>query len=175
MNQPTQSATGNPYAASRVQNLAADDEEFQEVKILAVSGRIGRVRYLMYSVGLSILIMFVTGMMGALLNLPALAFLGYAVLLVLSFMLTIQRCHDFDASGWWSLAIFIPLASFAFLLIPGTDGENRWGNKTPPNSTGLVVLTWLLVLLIPIGGILAAIAIPQYQKYVERARAEQTR
>ncbi|MNG26661.1 putative major pilin subunit [compost metagenome] len=58
------------------------------------------------------------------------------------------------------------------LVVPGTTEANRYGPPPPPNSKGvkLLALTWLLV---PILGILAAIALPQYQQYLERAAQTQ--
>jgi uncharacterized membrane protein YhaH (DUF805 family) len=36
----------------------------------------------------------------------------------------VRRMHDVDRSGWW---IFVPVASFYFLFIEGTRGDNRFG------------------------------------------------
>ena len=174
MNQPMQSTASNPYAASGDRNVAADDKEFQDVKIFSVGGRIGRVRYIGYSIGLSFGIMMIIGVLAAIVSVPGLVVLGYIVVLPLSIMLTIQRCHDFNASGWWTFLLIIPLVSLIFWILPGTDGENRFGNKTKPNSTGAVILA-LIIPIIAIVGIMAAIAIPAYQDYVKRAQAAQSR
>jgi Tfp pilus assembly protein PilE len=56
--------------------------------------------------------------------------------------------------------------------IPGTDGPNRFSTPPPPNTTGAVVLA-LIIPLIFILGIVAAIALPAYQQYVNRAHATQ--
>lgn len=50
------------------------------------------------------------------------------------FMITvgIRRLHDFGKSGWWYLAILIPIANIVLLIsllfVPGTSGENKYGN-----------------------------------------------
>ena len=98
--------------------------------------------------------------------------LGYAAIVVLQIMLTIQRCHDFNSSGWLSILAIIPLVNLIFWAIPGTDGPNRFGNPPPPNTTGAVVLA-LIIPLIFVLGIVAAIALPAYQQYVKRAHAVQ--
>lgn len=160
----------NPYAAPKA---AVDDaaDETQPVRIFAVSGRIGRVRYINNLVGLYILFGIVTGALTALAGPLAQAlWIGY---MVLAFMLTIQRCHDFDTSGWLSLLSLVPLANLVFWFIPGSGGRNRYGAPTPPNSVFSLILVWIVPLLIV--GILAAVAIPAYQTYVKRAEQAQQR
>jgi membrane associated rhomboid family serine protease len=97
---------------------------------------------------------------------------GYGAIIVLSALLTIQRAHDFNSSGWLALLVLIPLVNLIFWFIPGTDGENRFGRKTPPNGIGVILLACIVPLIFIIG-ILAAIAIPAYSGYVQRAKAAQ--
>src|SRR5687767_13770231 len=51
------------------------------------------------------------------------------LLTVPSLALTARRLHDFDFSGWWMLAAFVPYVGFIVMLligfVPGTRGENR--------------------------------------------------
>jgi uncharacterized membrane protein YhaH (DUF805 family) len=98
--------------------------------------------------------------------------LGYGAMLVISVLLTIQRCHDFNVTGWLSLILLIPFAPFIFWFVPGTQGANQFGAQPPPNRGVLSIVVVLLVLVVVIG-ILAAIAIPAYQNYLEAARAMQ--
>lgn len=58
----------------------------------------------------------------------------------------IQRLHDFNASGWWVLAIILVslvpgigeivslVALAVFLFVPGTAGENRFGSHSTANN-----------------------------------------
>jgi uncharacterized membrane protein YhaH (DUF805 family) len=170
MAQP-QSGAVNPYAAPKAAVGDAADET-QPVRIFAVSGRIGRVRYVGYLIGLYILF-GVLAFLAALVAAP-LAIVAWVAYIVLAFMLTIQRCHDFNTSGWLSLVSLIPLANLIFWFIPGTEGANRYGPRTPPNSTLAIVLVWILP-GIAIAGIVAAIAIPAYQSYVKRAQQVEMR
>lgn len=144
-----------------------------ELKLFSPTGRIGRIRYLAYSMGLSFLVLAIAGILAAVIG-PWLIGLGYLVMLYLQVMLAIKRSHDFNTSGWLSLITFIPVANLIFLFVPGTDGANRFGNRPPANGKVTVVAILLLVGVF-IVGILAAIAIPAYQDYVNRARAAQTR
>jgi type IV pilus assembly protein PilA len=98
--------------------------------------------------------------------------LGYVAIIVIQFLLTIQRAHDMNVSGWLSLIILIPLAVLVFWLVPGTRGENDYGKPPPPKTAGVIVLACLAPLL-SIGGILAAIAVPAYQDYTIRAQVSE--
>jgi uncharacterized membrane protein YhaH (DUF805 family) len=161
----------NPYAKPNAA-VAETAEEYQEVKVFATSGRIGRVRYIAYGVGFYILF----GILGVLLSLVMGEFgmiVAWIAILIVGFMLTIQRCHDFNTTGWLSILMLIPLVNLIFWFIPGTDGPNNYGAKTPPNSGGVVFAVVAVLLVIPVIGILAAIALPAYQDYTKRAKAAQ--
>ncbi|HEX7219712.1 MAG TPA: DUF805 domain-containing protein [Burkholderiales bacterium] len=162
----------NPYQAPSAA-VADAGGETQPVKVFSVSGRIGRARYIAYGMGFYILfgalaagLSMALGAVGA-----ALMMVGWVALVVIGFMLTIQRCHDFNMSGWLSLLMFVPLANLIFLIIPGTDGPNRFGGPTPPNSLGVLIAAWFLPAIMVIG-IVAAIALPAYQDYQKRAAGQ---
>lgn len=174
--------SANPYQVPRSNVDLQTQEDYSEVKAFSVSGRLGRVRYLTYSMGYGLLFYLLIGMLiggmvlaGIKPDSPVMLGVGivaYIGVIVFTFMLTIQRAHDFNKSGWWSLLALIPLVNLAFLFVPGTDGENRFGKKTPPNRGAALILILAFVGLAVIG-ILAAIAIPAYQSYVQKAQAAQ--
>jgi len=56
--------------------------------------------------------------------------------------------------------------------MPGTQGPNRFDHPPPPNSVGVILLALIPPLLMVIG-IIAAIAIPAYVQYQERAQTSQ--
>ncbi len=160
----------NPYETPKAAVDEAADET-QPVKLLSISGRIGRARYVAYGIGLYLLISLLGGLLSVVLgaaSVVALVVMGVALLAV-SFMLTIQRCHDFNTSGWLSLVVLVPLVNLMFWFIPGTDGTNRYGPPTPPNSA-LVIVGVYVVPVIFVIGILAAVSIPSFGDYTERAR-----
>src|SRR5690349_6632229 len=151
-----QNVMQNPYGAPRAK--VGDREEFQPVKLFAVSGRIGRARYIVYSILVS-LVLVVAAM--ALMSLSpglgmALLAVAYIASFVMLIMLTTQRSHDFNMSGWFSLLLFVPLVALLFWFVPGTDGPNRFGAKTPPNSTGVTVALWIVPAVFVLG-IVAAV------------------
>jgi uncharacterized membrane protein YhaH (DUF805 family) len=164
----------NPFIAPQAEledKEAQADSEFT-LNLFSAQGRIGRVRYLAYSMGLSVSVMLAGGVLFAITSSVIAIILAYLVVFYFSFMLAIKRSHDFNASGWASLLIFLPLVNFIFLFIPGTDGPNRFGNKTAPNGNAWIVVVVAVVGIFVIG-ILAAIALPAYQQYVQRAQTSQ--
>jgi uncharacterized membrane protein YhaH (DUF805 family) len=167
----------NPYQTPAAK-VADQAEQYGEVKILSASGRMGRVRYIGYGVGMTLVMYLVIGLFALLAGATDLQFLlmvgmilGGLGMLVIMIMLTVQRCHDFNMSGWMSLLLIVPVVPLIFWIIPGTQGANRFGNPPPPNSTGAVVLALILPALFVVG-ILAAIAIPAYMDYQQRAQMQ---
>jgi uncharacterized membrane protein YhaH (DUF805 family) len=140
------------------------------VKVFAVSGRIGRARYIAYTLGITLLLAALGGALMAAVGEIA-VYAAYAAMFVISIMLTIQRSHDFNATGWLALLVFVPLVNLIFWVIPGTDGTNRFGAKTPPNGVLTLIAAWLIPVLF-IGGIVAAVSIPAYMQYVKRAEQQ---
>lgn len=163
----------NPYSTPGSQVGDIEAQEFGEIKILSASGRLGRVRYIGYSIGIFILIGFasvlIMGGLGAVFgeSNEIVAIVGViTMMLVMGFftiILAIQRLHDFNSSGWLSIIAIIPYVGSLFVLalmvIPGTLGPNRFGPIPPPNTTGVVILALILPLILVLG-IVAAIAIP---------------
>jgi len=45
--------------------------------------------------------------------------------------LAVRRLHDTDRSGWWLLIGLIPIVGslvlLVFYILPGTQGQNRFG------------------------------------------------
>ena len=170
----------NPYVAPSSDVATAD--EFGEVKIFSFAGRIGRMRYLAFSMVMVIAMYFATGIVAAV-ALPQAAngmtvmtlLIGLLSLvsLLLGFMFMIQRLHDMDACGWWSLLMFVPvvnaLMGLVLLFAPGTRGDNRFGLQPKPNGVGVYLAG--LALPVVIVGVLAAVAIPAYNEYLSRAQA----
>lgn len=164
------------------------DTPTQAVRFFSAGGRLGRLRYLGAILLLHVALGGIAFAGSLVLTLVAaaapdaglvasLALAGLLLLVTLWFTLlwTVQRCHDFNASGWWSLLVLIPLAGLVFLFIPGNEGENRFGPPPPENGVGVILAVTLplagaFLIAIPLLGIIAAIAIPAYNGYVEASR-----
>ncbi len=168
--------TTNPYQTPSGQ-LTVNEEGHGDIRFFSPSIRIGRLRYLAHgflfaiafyailAAGLGLAI----GVSGFFWVLVAAAYIGFVVVTVI---LLIQRLHDLNHSGWLSLLMFVPLLNFVFALYiifaPGTKGTNNYGLQPPPNKTW----HWILGLMWPVLaviGIVAAISLPAYQGYLDRA------
>lgn len=64
-------------------------------------------------------------------SMALLATLGWLILLLPGFAVTVRRLHDIDMSGWWTLISFVPLIGAILMLVwtcqRGTHGANRFG------------------------------------------------
>jgi uncharacterized membrane protein YhaH (DUF805 family)/ribosomal protein S27AE len=174
------STTVSPYSTPK-SDVGDGYEEFAELKVFSVSGRIGRVRYLGWSMALLLIslvaygiaagIMAASPIFGGILMIPVV--IGAVVV---SVQIGVQRLHDIGWSGWLWLLNLVPVVGSVFallmLIVPGNQGANRYGPPPPPNSGGVIALACTM-LLVPILGIVAAIALPAYQDYVNRAAEAQ--
>jgi uncharacterized membrane protein YhaH (DUF805 family) len=150
----------NPYAAPKAA-VAESGPQDEPVRIFSVSGRIGRARYITFGMGIYILFGLIGGVLSVFIGPPGI-WVGTLAALVIAYTLTMQRCHDFNTTGWLALLVFVPLANLAFWFIPGSDGPNRFGKPTPPNGVLTLILVWILPVMVVVG-IVAAVAIPAIQ------------
>lgn len=176
----------NQYQAPQSQVVADSEQEFAEMKFLGATGRIGRIRFLAYSTGINLIFSLVSGVLqggvaaasggnseGGAAMIMIVGILLLIAQFVFYFMFAIKRAHDMNVSGWLSLILLIPLIGvLVFIFAPGTRGPNNYGPPPPPNTAGLYLLG-LLLPIIAIIGILAAIAIPAYQGYINKANEMQ--
>lgn len=172
----------NPYESPDHSETNTPDERYQPA-IFSLNGRIGRLRYFAYSWLYNVLSMVIIGILAAIF-LPAftegnpeapsgimLAVMGllYLPIFFCFIVAARRRLHDLNSNGWLSLLILVPLVNFFFaiylLVWPGTSETNDYGLRPTSNP----VLLMLLGLLGPIFiiGILAAVAIPAYQDFLE--------
>lgn len=174
---PAAPRTQSPYATPQAP-VGEALPEYGELQYFTVQGRIGRVRYLGWSMGMILALIPAFALFAALTavshTLGGLVLIAACVgMAVISIFFGVQRLHDIGWSGWLWLLNFVPVVgsvmALLMLLVPGTVGANRYGPPPPPNSRGVVALAWASI-LVPIIGILAAIAIPAYQGYLTRAQ-----
>lgn len=154
-----------------------------EIRFFSFTGRIGRLRYLAYPLGLTLLLiplLIIAVLLGKLSSVFVLLIMypAYAAVIVLNVGFMVRRLHDFDVSGWWALLMLVPLVNVILTLVllfkAGNAGDNRFGAPPPPNSAWVIAGAWTYVGMIPLAGIIAAIAIPAYQDFVCHAQAMQS-
>ncbi|MDQ1816411.1 DUF805 domain-containing protein [Massilia sp. CCM 9210] len=135
-------------------------------RLLALHGRIGRVRYLLYvSLLTSLLIAATMLMVAALMPIGApvstLALLMLIPLLGMLCVMTRRRLNDLGHSGWWSVLGLIPFVNLVAGLWPlleaGNPGENAYG--LPPPSNG-----WQLVLAACVIPLAMLLSLPTFMK-----------
>ena len=163
--------SSNRYAAPRaaVSDIEAA-QDYQEIRMWSAGGRVGRLRYLAYTTGASLLAGCIAGVLGGALGGLGMvvALVVYIAAIVFSIFVGIQRSHDMDWSGWTVLLGLIPFVGLIWIFKSGSPGTNSYGAPPPPNTTGVKILGLLLPILFVVG-ILAAIAIPAYAEYTRRA------
>ncbi len=173
----------NPYESPAANASLGDDEPYAPT-MFAFSGRIGRGRYLLYSMVYNLILALFVGLLAAVFGVAggseseaAAGFSGlilvfYAISIGVFFVLVRRRLNDLDRSGWWGLLIVVPLVNLILalylLLGPGTQGANRFGPPPTKSPTAAIIAVVLIFI-----AILAAVAIPAYQDYVQRAAALQ--
>ena len=116
-----------------------------DVAVFSVKGRIGRLRFIVYSI-MAITIIALLG--GYLLRLaeshfPHAVQLGLWVAMALMLIAvvgvwSIKRLHDMNRSGWWAWILAAPginlLALLWLMIQAGSLGANAYGAEPPPNS-----------------------------------------
>jgi uncharacterized membrane protein YhaH (DUF805 family) len=144
------------------------------LEILTSKGRLGRLRYFVYTLGtgmISIAILMAVVFLDPA-ALPFIASVVFVVALLITIFLTIQRCHDFNMTGWFSLVLLL-IGSLIFYFIPGTKGSNKHGLQPPPNSNAIKITAFLLPTFFVVLGIVAVISIPAYQDFEARVADKQ--
>ena len=178
MNEATMDSA-NPYGTPEAE-LNHGQGELYTPSIISFNGRIGRLRYLAYAMGINFALMAVMGVVvGVTIGTTAfmagstegLSTLGvviglvfYIAIIVVSVMFMKRRLNDLNRSGWWGLLVIVPLVGLLLaiylMFFPGTDGDNNWGPAPTSNSIGVLILGWMMPVFFVLG-IVAAIAIPQ--------------
>lgn len=175
MNEATLTGDVNPYSAPDAALDTGHDVLYQP-KILSFNGRIGRMRYLAYGIGLNILLMAlmiplggVTAAMGGETGMSMIGMLVmgifYIATIAISIMFAKRRFNDLNRSGWWFLLFLIPIVNLLMAIylvfFPGSDSANNFGPPPMANSIGVLILGWMIPVIF-IVGIGAAILLPQF-------------
>lgn len=165
-------SSDNIYSAPRAV-LEQTQVQYYEPKMMSLSGRIGRVRYFAYVLGVNVLsYLSFLGLAAITSFLPRsvenvmliiLMPVGVIALIVYFFSLAKRRLNDINLSGWYVLFGLIPIINIVFGLVlifwPGNPAVNRFGAMPSRNNSAEIIASVLGFFGI-ILGILAAIATP---------------
>ncbi len=155
--------TTNPYEVPQ-SDVALEQTGFTPYQLFSF-GRIGRIRFIVYAFGMGFLIQILIATLYPLMMrlnseilvwIPLITMVLFClVCLAISLLLSIQRFHDFDFSGWWMLLFFlvipIPFMLLLFLFKSGSQGENNYGLPCPPNTLMEKIAAGLVIPLIAAG------------------------
>ncbi|UCJ18305.1 DUF805 domain-containing protein [Pseudomonas sp. MM211] len=150
-----------PYTPPRA-NIDTYAGQVGELKVNSFNGRIGRMRYLAWSLvlmfGFTVLIAALSAVSLLSEILGSILIIGAAIgMLVISVQIGVQRLHDMGWTGWLWLLNLVPIVNSVFwiimLVVPGTVGSNRFGPEPPPNSLAVNLLAGLFIVLM-VGGLL---------------------
>jgi uncharacterized membrane protein YhaH (DUF805 family) len=168
----------NPYVPPQAELESNQTLGYQEMKYWSAKGRIGRLRYLAYSVGgyiiLILVAMLIGGVLGFLGNGSIAGVAGMATSIpyfVFTILLAIRRAHDMNWSGWTVFLLLIPLVGLLWLFKSGSPGVNQFGLPPPPNTLGVKILAFGAPVLMVV--LIFAVALPAYQGYLQRTQAMQ--
>ncbi|HWH86564.1 MAG TPA: DUF805 domain-containing protein [Pseudomonas sp.] len=170
----------SPYAPPRA-NVGENLPPFATLKPFSVEGRIGRLRFLAWTMVLSLVTLPIVGVFAlfalglvsgdsttGLIIGGILAFFLFIGFMIVSILFSVQRLHDIGWSGWLWLLNLVPVVGSFFplvmMVVPGNTGANRYGPPPPPNSTAVKVLCSLWIVffaLIFTGGILGGFSAVQ--------------
>lgn len=159
------STTTSPYA-SPLAMAAQDDNEVGELNIWGVNGRIGRMRYVAWSMVYSLAILPVALICALAFNISTwlgglLAVVALIGAMIVGVQISVKRLHDIGWSGWLLLIALVPLVGSIFQIItfvmPGTKGSNLYGPPPPENSQAVKVIFWIWIALIGAGFVIGLI------------------
>ncbi|MPQ84727.1 DUF805 domain-containing protein [Pseudomonas sp. MAFF 730085] len=158
--------SASPYAPPRAA-VGDHTAEFSTLKVFTTHGRIGRLRYLAWTLVMSVAMLVASGIistasfavatasptagtiLGVLLGLAL-----FVALVCVSVQIGVQRLHDLGWSGWLYLLNLVPLVNSIFplllLVLPGNTGANQYGPPPPRNSKAVKVLAALWLAFIPV-------------------------
>ena len=157
----------SPYAPPRAE-VGETLAEYGTLKPFSFDGRIGRLRYLAWTMVLTLALLPLVGLgfwlatawllaSDSIAGLIVGGLLGAAVVLAFAFVsiqFNVQRLHDLGWSGWLWLVNLVPFVGSIFpfipIIAPGNTGANQYGPPPPRNTTAVKLLAslWLVMIVL---------------------------
>lgn len=146
----------SPYAPPR-SPVGAVSSQHSTPKVFSVKGRIGRVRYLAWSLVLIVSALIIAALCAGIMSVSLvggglLAAVAFVAFIIISVQIGVQRLHDVGWSGWLLLLNLIPFVNNIFPILiavmPGNQGINQYGPPALPNNRAVNVFAWLWVVFL---------------------------
>lgn len=126
-------------------------------QFFSISQRIGRMRYLVYTlsgmIGCSSALLMIYFFclvlpqdLGKLIFEVSLIVIKNILMPMVVFVMTVRRLHDINFNGWWAILVLVPFLATILLIVPGNSASNRFGPIPRDNSSALKVAAILIPL-----------------------------
>jgi uncharacterized membrane protein YhaH (DUF805 family) len=180
-----QSPTASPYAPPRA-SVTEPVVAYGDLKIFGIQGRLGRLRYLAWTLVLMIAGLLVIGLCATVMSVSLiggglLMTVASAAAFVVLIQIGVRRLHDLGWSGWLILLSLLPYIGSVFfllmVLLPGNKTANQYGAPAPANTRSIKVLAWMWILFIAavfVSGLSGGLDVLQQQLDVTTAEYEQS-
>lgn len=137
------------------------DEPRQAFNYRNWQGRLGRLKYLQLTFFIPVMVffgyLFLSYLLLYLLDSPSNFDMwrkvqnyltwGVFIIVLVSYVnwiwLSIQRVHDFGASGWLSILVFVPLIHVLLFIVAGEPEKNKFGSPVEENTIMVKITGWL--------------------------------
>lgn len=163
--------SNNPYSAPQSNmSLGAKEDDYCEIKLFSVEVRLGRLRYFNRVFVSLYNFMILTSVFVVIIKARAYGrkaplfgwihpdvVLGIIIVLCILLLATltfsvIQRLHDTNRSGWFTLLLLIPLINVLLVLTllfsPSVTTSNEFGAPSPKNTLVTNIVGGLFIILI---------------------------
>lgn len=152
----------NPYTAPQNPiNAPASDAGTYQPAMLAMRGRIGRMRYLVYGTVVPMLALLAA--FGLFMLLPSDSPIGYLIIMAtplsVAMLVAQRRLYDLGRAAGWSTLLLVPVLNIGLamylLLAPGDSGLNRFGPAPQANPKEVVLSAYALMLAYALFAVIA--------------------
>lgn len=183
----------NPYSAPTADMSDYDDDyfEYDTTPFYKATGRIGRVRFLAYSMMMALSLLAMLAIFGILITIISLVsesiamVIGIAMYVVVfifslqaSFAPSMRRLNDLNRTGFIALLYFVPIINVLLwlylALVPGDEEMNDYGAPAEPPTTAMTVLAAVFPIFAVVMSIAAMIVLPAYQSHLGGTQSHQS-
>ncbi|NHZ89979.1 DUF805 domain-containing protein [Massilia sp. CCM 8733] len=166
----------NPYTAPHNPiGAPASDAGTYQPPMLAMRGRIGRMRYLVYGTVVPMLALLAA--LGLFMLLPSDSPIGFLIIMAtplsVAMLVAQRRLYDLGRAAGWSTLLLVPVLNIGLaiylLFAPGDSGRNRFGPAPEPNPAEVVMSAWALMLAYALCAVIGLSTHEQFEATIKAA------